>query len=74
MDIRAILMGVSFAFFWSSAFTSARVIVAGAPPLLALGFRFALAGLIAILLVEHIDFLPNIIADGLALTSCAEVF
>ncbi|MEM9240962.1 MAG: EamA/RhaT family transporter, partial [Pseudomonadota bacterium] len=33
MDIRAILMGLAFAFMWSSAFTSARVIVAAAPPI-----------------------------------------
>ncbi|MCU0912377.1 MAG: EamA/RhaT family transporter, partial [Rhodobacteraceae bacterium] len=32
MDIRAILMGLAFAFMWSSAFTSARIIVAAAPP------------------------------------------
>lgn len=50
MDIRSILMGLAFSFFWSSAFTSARIIVAGAPPLLALGIRFAIAGLIAIAL------------------------
>lgn len=52
MDIKAIIMGVAFAFMWSSAFTSARIIVAGAPPMLALGFRFALAGLIAIVLAR----------------------
>ena len=36
MDIRAILMGLAFAVMWSSAFTSARIIVADASPLAAL--------------------------------------
>ena len=48
MDIRAILMGLAFAAMWSSAFTSARMIVADAPPLMALSFRFLLSGLIGI--------------------------
>ncbi len=52
MDIRAIVMGVAFVLMWSSAFTSARIIVAGAPPLLALGLRFAIAGLIAVVLAR----------------------
>lgn len=47
MDIRAILMGLAFAFMWSSAFTSARMIVAEAPPLTALAARFLLSGVIA---------------------------
>lgn len=40
-------MGVAFAFMWASAFTSARMIVADAPPLTALAIRFLLSGLIA---------------------------
>jgi drug/metabolite transporter (DMT)-like permease len=48
MDIRAILMGLAFAFMWSSAFTSARVIVASAPPISTLAFRFLISGLIGI--------------------------
>ncbi len=36
MDIKAIAMGLAFALMWSSAFTSARVIVEYAPPLSAL--------------------------------------
>ena len=48
MDIRAILMGFAFAFMWSSAFTSARIIVADAPPLTALALRFLISGLIGI--------------------------
>jgi len=48
MDIRAVLMGLAFAFMWSSAFTSARIIVADAPPLYALSLRFLVSGLIGI--------------------------
>jgi drug/metabolite transporter (DMT)-like permease len=44
MDIRAILMGLAFAFMWSSAFTSARIIVAAAPPITALAIRFLISG------------------------------
>ncbi|AMY71470.1 DMT family transporter [Frigidibacter mobilis] len=47
MDTRAILMGLGFAFMWSSAFTSARMIVADAPPLTALAARFLLSGAVA---------------------------
>lgn len=50
MDIRAILMGLAFAAMWSSAFTSARVIVEFAPPLMALALRFAISGVIGVLL------------------------
>ena len=48
MDIRAILAGLAFAVIWSSAFTSARVIVAEAPPILSLSLRFLLSGLIGV--------------------------
>ena len=48
MDIRAILMGLAFAVMWSSAFTSARVIVADAPPMLTLSIRFFISGGLAI--------------------------
>ena len=48
MDIRAILMGLAFALMWSSAFTSARMIVLDAPPLLALSLRFFLSGVIGV--------------------------
>ena len=50
MDLRAIGMGVAFALMWSSAFSSARIIVADAPPLMALSLRFFLSGLIGIAL------------------------
>lgn len=48
MDIRAILMGLAFAAMWSSAFTSARIIVEYAPPLIALAFRFLISGVIGV--------------------------
>ena len=48
MDFRSILMGMAFVIMWSSAFTSARVIVADAPPLTALALRFLLSGLIGV--------------------------
>ncbi len=48
MDIRALIMGLLFATMWSSAFTSARIIVADAPPMLTLALRFFLSGAMAI--------------------------
>ncbi len=41
-------MGLAFAAMWSSAFTSARVIVEYAPPLTALALRFLISGLIGV--------------------------
>ncbi|PJI85921.1 threonine/homoserine efflux transporter RhtA [Yoonia maricola] len=48
MDIKAIAMGLAFALMWSSAFTSARVIVEYAPPLTALALRFLVSGLLGV--------------------------
>ena len=48
MDLRAMLAGLAFALIWSSAFTSARIIVADAPPILSLSIRFLISGFIAI--------------------------
>ncbi|SDI89231.1 DMT family transporter [Lutimaribacter saemankumensis] len=48
MNIRAILLGLAFALMWSSAFTSARVIVAHAPPLASLSLRFFLSGVLGV--------------------------
>lgn len=48
MDIKSILMGLAFALMWSSAFTSARIIVADAPPLASLALRFLLSGIIGV--------------------------
>ncbi|MEL7215691.1 MAG: DMT family transporter [Pseudomonadota bacterium] len=44
MDWRAISLGLLFALIWSSAFSSARIIVEAAPPLWALVLRYAIAG------------------------------
>jgi len=54
MDIRAILAGLAFALIWSSAFTSARIIVADAPPILSLSLRFLISGLIGIALARYL--------------------
>ncbi|WP_411837987.1 DMT family transporter [Paracoccus sp. ME4] len=48
MDLRALLMGLSFAVMWASAFTSTRMIVTEAPPLMALALRFALSGAVGV--------------------------
>lgn len=48
LDLRAIAMGLAFAFVWSSAFTSARIIVADASPLASLALRFFISGLIGV--------------------------
>ena len=50
MDGRAILLGLAFALMWSSAFTSARIIVAYAPPLYSLSARFLISGLIGVII------------------------
>lgn len=52
MDFRALLMGVSFAIMWSSAFTSARIAVAYASPLAMLSVRFLISGLIAVIIAR----------------------
>ena len=46
MDFKALFMGFAFAAMWSSAFTSARIIVQYAPPLTALSLRFLVSGLL----------------------------
>ena len=48
MDIRAILMGLAFALMWSSAFATARIIVADIPPFTTLALRFAISGTLAV--------------------------
>jgi drug/metabolite transporter (DMT)-like permease len=52
MDLRALAMGVAFAVMWSSAFTSARIIVADAPPLTALSLRFLVSGILGVLIAR----------------------
>lgn len=48
MDIRSVALGLFFVAAWSSAFAAARLIVADAPPFLALSVRFLISGLIAL--------------------------
>lgn len=52
MDVRALLLGIVFAAMWSSAFATARVIVAHAPPLASLSLRFLISGLIAVVVAR----------------------
>jgi probable blue pigment (indigoidine) exporter len=52
MDIRALVLGILFAAMWSSAFATARVIVAHAPPLAALSVRFLISGLLAVIVAR----------------------
>lgn len=51
-DLKALLMGVSFVLMWSSAFTSARIIVADAPALAALSLRFFMSGVVGVILAR----------------------
>ncbi len=48
MNIRALLLGLVFVIIWSSAFTSARIIVLYSSPLAALSIRFFISGLIGV--------------------------
>ena len=50
MGGRAVFLGLAFALMWSSAFTSARIIVAYAPPLYSLSARFLISGLIGVII------------------------
>ncbi|MEM9011881.1 MAG: DMT family transporter [Pseudomonadota bacterium] len=52
MDLRALAMGLLFAAIWSSAFTSARILVQYAPPFAALALRFAISGALAVLIAR----------------------
>lgn len=52
MDLRAIAMGLTFSLMWSSAFATARIIVAAAPPLAALSMRFLISGLLAVVVAR----------------------
>ena len=47
-DWIALGLGLAFAAMWSSAFTSARIIVAEAPPILSLALRFAISGALGV--------------------------
>ena len=50
MNIRALLLGLIFVIIWSSAFSSARIIVLYSSPLAALSIRFFISGLIGVLI------------------------
>jgi len=52
MDLRAIGMGFAFSLMWSSAFATARILVAAAPPMTVLSLRFLVSGLIAVLIAQ----------------------
>lgn len=52
MSWRILLAGLVFVALWSSAFATARIIVAHAPPLTALSLRFLISGLLAVLLAR----------------------
>lgn len=55
-----VAIGLSFAVIWSSAFTSAKIALEYAPPLLMLSGRFLIAGLIAISIAAALgDRLPR---------------
>ncbi len=50
--MKSVVMGLVFAFIWSSAFTSARIIVADAPPLASLALRFFVSGVLGVILAK----------------------
>ncbi|MEM9843554.1 MAG: DMT family transporter [Pseudomonadota bacterium] len=52
MDVRALIAGLTFALIWSSAFTSARILVTNAPPLTVSAIRFLIAGILALALAK----------------------
>ncbi|WP_158965066.1 DMT family transporter [Chachezhania sediminis] len=49
MDARTVAMGLAFSLMWSSAFSTARLIVADASPIYALAVRFLISGLIGVI-------------------------
>ena len=48
MDFRSIFVGILFSIIWSSAFTSAKILMSSAPPFLVLSLRFLISGILAI--------------------------
>ena len=74
MDIKALILGLLFAFAWSYAFTSARLIVSEAPPLLALSLRFAISGTIGVVLAftlgERLRLTPLVIRSVVVFGLC----
>lgn len=51
-DALAMVVAIGFVMLWSSAFVTARIIVAHAPPLMALSARFLISGAIAVVLAR----------------------
>jgi len=52
MDLRSMSLGLAFVIMWSSAFTSARIIVVEAPPISSLSLRFFISGIIGVLIAR----------------------
>ena len=52
MELKSVIMGLGFVILWSSAFTSAKIIVQYSPPLLILAVRFFLTGSLGLLLAN----------------------
>lgn len=61
--MKSVLMGLAFAFIWSSAFTSARIIVTDAPPMASLAVRFFISGILGILLARMMGQNWNLTRD-----------
>lgn len=64
MDVRSLFMGLAFALIWSSAFTSARIIVTQAPPLTVSALRFAIAGTLVVALAWALGQRPKLSPAG----------
>ena len=52
MELKSVIMGLGFVILWSSAFTSAKIIVQYSPPLLILAVRFFLTGSLGLVLAN----------------------
>ena len=52
MDFRSIFMGILFSVIWSSAFTSAKILMSSAPPFLVLSLRFLISGILGIVIAR----------------------
>jgi len=52
MNLRSIFMGILFSVIWSSAFTSARILMSSAPPFLVLSLRFLISGILGIVIAR----------------------
>ena len=52
MELKSVTMGLGFVILWSSAFSSAKIIVQYSPPLLILAVRFFLTGSLGLLLAN----------------------